>query len=298
MKTDPESFLSLTVRAASTDLAERVVAEAWDAGVSGVQELAVDGSGAIDLILYVSAERCEELTRAMAELASEGVVVGNPSAIEDVAWSEAWKDGLEAVVVSPNLVVRPSFVDFVPAPGQREIVLDPGQAFGTGGHASTRLALGWVDRLAPQLGGARRVLDAGTGSGVLAMAALARGAASAVGFDLDRVAVTEAQHWSRHNGFAGRLALFAGPIEALAECAFELVVANLLKSEVLPIGRALVQRLAPDGALVLSGLLAVERAEVEDAFGAWGLRGEAVLEEVDASGVTWISLCCTRQRRS
>jgi ribosomal protein L11 methyltransferase len=213
-----------------------------------------------------------------------------PVAEED--WTTRWREGLGVVRISERLAVRPPFAD--DGDGPPALVIEPGQAFGTGGHASTRIALRLLDSLGAEILTGARVLDAGTGSGVLALAALALGAASAVGFDLDPVAVREARANAARNRLAGRTRLFAGPLAALRAPAFDVVLANLLRSELLPILPGLVAALRPGGRAVLSGLLAGERAALGPALAAQGLRIEAELEEADPSGDRWLGLVTRR----
>ena len=137
------------------------------------------------------------------------------------------------------------------APASRiALRLPASRAFGTGGHESTRLALVALEE---EVQAGSRVLDAGTGSGVLALAAAGLGAAFAVGFDTDVDAVFVARENARRHSFAGRVGLFAGPIGA-ASGEFAIAVANMLPSELLPILPALRRRLESGGRLILSGI--------------------------------------------
>jgi len=233
----------------SPESAERAIAEAFEAGALGVEER--ERGGGVLLVIYLARDSVDAVMAAMAPLPGASLL-GAAESVEDVDWRERWKDGLVAVVVSPRLVVRPSFVPHVLAPGQCEVVIDPSQAFGTGGHASTLLALQWIDALCGDGDPPARVLDVGTGSGVLAFAALKLGAKRAVGFDLDAVAVGEAARAAVANGVGGRFDAFAGPIEALNAPVFDCVVVNMLRSETLPIAGQIAALVAPTGRLVLS----------------------------------------------
>ncbi|MCS5636853.1 MAG: 50S ribosomal protein L11 methyltransferase [Myxococcota bacterium] len=277
----------LVARVDSQDLADRVLAEVWAAGALGVEERS--GSSGIELIIYLDRPAESTIRDALLLFGGEGLRVGDSEDLGDDDWTEAWKEGLDAIVISSRLVVRPSFVEHVAEPGQQEIVVDPGQAFGTGGHESTRLALGWVDELVAGSRVAGRVLDVGTGSGVLALAALRLGADWALGFDLDRAAILEARQVAARNELADRLELFAGPIACLGEGTFDLVVANLLRAEVIPIARDIARTVSREGSLVLSGLLESDRGPVLEAFASCGLEpcGERSLR--DASGALWIA---------
>lgn len=272
------------------EAAEYVSAECFAAGAAGVEER-VQPEGVL-LFIYAEHSVVQQVVEAGCEAGARPV--GEAQEVEDLDWSQSWKAGLEPLEVSDRLVVRPSFVQFELRPGQKEIVIDPGQAFGTGGHASTSLVLEWLDVLSPQLSEHTRVLDVGSGTGVLALAALALGAGRAVGFDLDPRAAIEARVWADLNGYADRLSLFTGGIEALKREPFDLVVANLLSSEMLPIADELVARLAPQARVVFSGLLASEQELVEDALGQLGVKTQGARFLLDATGDHWVSLLMGR----
>lgn len=272
-------------RIASRTNADRewLLAEAFEAGAEGAEEQDAAGPGGEGIVhraeIYVRAsgiERVREQLLAVVERAGmTGAEVGAAEAMAPVDWSEEWKRGLGPIVISPRLLVRPPFSAVALAPGQREIVIDPGQAFGTGTHASTHLCLEWIDALLAERAGREaftRMLDVGTGSGILALAAVALGAGSALGFDLDAVAIEAAEEAARANGLAGAVRFVCLPIEEVpATPAFPLIVANLLKREMLPIAGEIAGRLAPAGSLVLAGLLEEDAAEVAARFAEFGL---------------------------
>jgi ribosomal protein L11 methyltransferase len=153
-------------------------------------------------------------------------------------------------------VVRPVRVDGA-APDEAaadaavEVVVDPGTAFGSGSHASTRLCLAALEPLAP---GARRVLDVGSGTGVLGVAALLLGPGTLVALDVDPGAVAATRRAVELNGVADRATVLDGSVSAVAGT-FDLVLANLLVPIVEELGPELVARVAPGGAIVVGGLL-------------------------------------------
>lgn len=178
-------------------------------------------------------------------------------------WNRQWARSVKPLQIG-RLVIRPSWEGVALGPQNLEIVLDPKQAFGTGHHATTRLLLEWLQ---DEVHGGERVLDVGTGSGILAMAALRLGAAQAVGIDHDPVAIDCARDYAKANGFGEELTLHCGALTG--EQAYDLVLANLDRGTLLE----LADRLASCARfrLLVSGLLTDQREEIVAAFAAAGL---------------------------
>jgi ribosomal protein L11 methyltransferase len=175
--------------------------------------------------------------------------------------------------------------DSLPPPSRIALKLPASRAFGTGGHESTRLALlALEEEVRPASG----VLDAGTGSGVLALAAAALGAARAVAFDTDADAVFVARENALRHPFGLRVALFAGPVDAAAG-RFSIVVANMLPEELDPIFPALAARVEPGGRLLLSGIPSESEGRLAAAARKRRLRLTARYREN-----SWTCLCLSR----
>jgi ribosomal protein L11 methyltransferase len=275
------------IACADAELLERAAAEAYDAGASG----ALETPGALEL--FAPERALAGVMAALAPFAREGLAIGAPAPERDTNWLEEWKRGLGPVVISPRLLVRPPFA---PAPSGfagTALVIEPGQAFGTGGHATTRLALAGLDALpAAALRGAR-VLDVGCGSGVLALAALALGAIHATGCDLDPLATSAAMAAARANGFASRASWLTGSTAAIASD-YDGVVANLIRSELTPLLGDFARLAKPGAWLVLAGLLASERETMREQLARAGFRVTHEREETDASGDAWLGITALR----
>ncbi|MDD2557316.1 MAG: 50S ribosomal protein L11 methyltransferase [Desulfuromonadaceae bacterium] len=179
-------------------------------------------------------------------------------------WAEGWKQYFTAVRIGKKLVIKPSweqtqFDDAV------TVTLDPGMAFGTGTHGTTRLCLEFIAHLHDSGHAARRILDVGTGSGILAIAGAALGAECVIACDIDPVAVQTAQDNAALNGCADRIEVTLDLVQDIGGT-FDLVVANILAEENVRLISELCARVAPGGYLVLSGILDEKVGYVTAAF--------------------------------
>jgi ribosomal protein L11 methyltransferase len=204
--------------------------------------------------------------RAAAEEAARMLGGGQIESVEEADWGEVWKRGLEPLVVG-RVFVRPSWVDAAPPPGTAEVVLDPGMAFGTGTHPTTALCLAALsDLLAARPG--TSVLDVGTGSGLLAIAAAKLGAGRVAANDEDPVAVRVARENAAANGAAVEIG--QEPVARIVGT-FDLVVANILANTLVELAGEISAKVAPGGTVLLSGILAPQEDEVCAAYVARGL---------------------------
>ena len=183
--------------------------------------------------------------------------------LADRAWECEWLTGFHAMCFGKRLWVSPDTFDVDTADAANAVIvrLDPGLAFGTGTHPSTALCLRWLDGL--DLEGLR-VLDYGCGSGILAIAALALGASSAVALDSDSQAIIATRENARKNGLEDSLFVTQNVAEATGT--FDIVVANILAGPLAQNAGDICGRVAPAGSLVLSGILAEQVDSVIEAY--------------------------------
>ena len=187
--------------------------------------------------------------------------------VDDADWTDAWKRHYVPQRIG-RVVIVPSWVPHEAAGGDAVIVLDPGMAFGTGLHPTTRACLDLLQQISPM---PARILDVGCGSGVLALAALRLGAESAVGHDTDPLAVDATRANAERNGVGGRLEVRNGTLPDAASERYPLVLANLVAALLVDLAPRLAGHLAPGGVLVAGGIIAGRAEEVVRAFEATGL---------------------------
>ncbi len=204
---------------------------------------------------------------------------------DDDDWHDSWKQFYAPIIFGDGaLLLRPSWLPRRPGDPERELVLDPGRAFGTGQHESTRLCLNLVCELAPATP-PRRVLDLGCGSGILALAAarLFPEITRLVAIDIDSEATATAAENAELNEIT-TIELHTGTVEA-ADGQYDLLFANIRPSVLIPAAKEIAARLAPKGDLLVSGVLIEEGDEVTAAYLACGL--ELAGSRIDGE---WIAL--------
>ncbi len=218
-------------------------------------------------------------------------------------WTEAWKQHYQLQRVGRRTVIVPAWEEYAPGPGEIAIRLEPGMAFGTGLHPTTRLCLRALeDHCAP----GTVLLDVGTGSGVLAIAAAKLGARSVLALDADGSAIPIARENVTMNGVEGQVTVRHGTLpggddvpvhflagdglELLDNGHFDLVVINILAHVIVSLTPALSARLAPGGTVIAAGLIDTQESLVTESFQAAGLHVVERAQEKD-----WVSLVAQRK---
>ena len=212
----------------------------------------------------------ESTERALWHLQAFGLRPVGPlrvRAVDDAGWADAWKEHYVAQRIG-RVVIVPSWAEEPLGEGEVAITLDPGMAFGTGLHPTTRGCLELLQEVEPV---PPTVLDVGCGSGILALAALRLGAGRAVGIDTDPLAVAAARENAARNGLADWFQARQGTLPAEPDERYDLVLANLVATVLVDLAPRLAAHLAPGGKLVASGIIEPRTAEVERALLAAGL---------------------------
>ena len=283
--TDLAAWLRVRLRAASEPEADLAADALVGAGAAAVRR---DGLR-LTTHLPVGATPGEAL-RVVRDALERAGIATPPGALDwaveaDRDWTEEWKAGLRARRIGERFVVHPTWIVPDAGPDDLRIAIDPGMAFGTAEHATTRGALRLLEAA-----GARgaSVLDAGTGSGILAIAALRLGAATVLAVDVDADAVAAARANLRLNGVDGRATVLVADVTPAwlggrPEAPLDLILANILSGVLEPLLPSLRDALAPRGSLIVSGILAEEASVFRRAAGSAGL----LIEREDVEEEWW-----------
>lgn len=273
-KGKPERWLCVEV-AASPIISEDVAAEVTERFGIGV-EITADG-----LRFHVEEGISpEEVGRALEEILAiyrpldpDAPASWRSALVRDENWGEEWKKFFKPLRVGSRFLICPSWEKAEPREGDLLIWMDPGRAFGTGQHETTRLCLEWLDRLGaetPPLAGSS-LLDVGTGSGILAMAGALLGCERVVGIDNDPEAIETAEENVEHNGVAGKIQLLEVEIGEVAGT-FDTLISNIQALPLIAMATAMCDHLGEGGRLALSGILVEQADAVRKAYEATGLR--------------------------
>ena len=204
--------------------------------------------------------------------------------IDEQDWAESWKAFFWPEKITSAIVVKPTWRDYTAQPHETVIEIDPGMAFGTGTHPTTAMCVQLLETYM-QRGGS--VLDVGTGSGILLIAAAKLGATAGLGVDADPVAVTVARENLDLNGIdSARFPVREGTLAQAVDQRFDMVVANILADVVIDLLDDIGRVLAPGGVVICSGIIETRRPDVERKMAEQGLELIDRLQRQE-----WVALC-------
>lgn len=273
------------------DLSDEASAELFGLGALGVEErdsttLHKGMEGKVTLVASFSDH----------EAAAEAIDSLEPSwnpVLEEIlgdAWRDAWKEHFHPFALTPRITIRPPWEPYTAKHAEEHVlILEPGRAFGTGLHATTSLVARSLDQERARLAGAR-VLDVGTGSGILAIVALTLGASYAVATDNDPDVIDVVFENAERNGLRDRVSASTRELIEIQE-RFPIVVANIEARVLIPMASELSDKVQEGGLLVLSGILVGQEQEVLAAY--------PTLQFVrDGREGDWICIVLARAERS
>ncbi len=255
-------WAEITIEAteASADAATNIMIEEGCGGTASREQadtVSVTGYLPVDDRLEGKLTSIRERVRLLPEL---GLVLISPELsikwVEDDDWATAWKKYFKPIRFG-RIVVKPSWEEFEPGPDDVIVEIDPGMAFGTGNHPTTALCLMLLQELVT---GGEIVLDVGTGSGILAIAAAKLGASHVTGLDYDPVAVEAAIRNVEMSGLSDRIDIREADNPSAFDGKAELVIANIIPNVIIGMASDLAAKVKPGGKLVTSGIV-IERAD-------------------------------------
>lgn len=268
-----EIYLEVIVSVSSGDI-ELLESYLWNLEPEGIEER--DNL----IILFFRTDSIEKVTEAASLLNSlkEKGIIGEYSIdhrlLEDKNWNEEWEKSLTVIRVTDRVVIRPVFREY--EAGENEIVLDiiPKMSFGTGEHETTKLMLQAVERFVKP---GMRVLDVGSGTAVLAIAAIKFGAESAVAVDDDIWCKINGDENTELNNVENQVRVIHGTINDIDEEGFDCVLANIHKNVLIEIAPDIKNKAVKGGMVILSGLLKKDQDDILNIYTRLGFRTESVL---------------------
>lgn len=255
---------------------EDVSALLFEMGCAGVQEDAVDQG--VCLIAYFEGLETQKTVQVACEKLIAKLNIGSEVHLElvpDEDWTTSWRDYFTPVYATPRIVICPAWAPEPIPDGGFAILIDPKMAFGTGHHETTRLALTGLEAC---VSSGAAVLDVGTGSGILSIAAMKLGATSVVAVDTDPPAIENTQENLLLNGVLEGVVVKEGSVGDVGDM-FDVVVANIISSILVPLLPAIASRTHTGGRVVLGGVLARESVSFRGAVLAAGFAIDQLLEE-------------------
>ena len=263
--------------------------------ITRTAEEAETGDGAITITLYFedNEEGRTRLSEAEKLLSGiEGVSFRTKETGDDSEWLYKWQEHFKPSKVGERIVVKPGWEDYEAADGELVIEMDPGMAFGSGLHETTSMCIKAFEK---DLGGAYdpsrypiKVLDVGTGTGILAMAAVLLGADEALGIDIDDEAVRVSNENIVKNGLEGRISIRHGNLMDGINYDPDIIVANLMADLVVMLSPAAAAQLRPGGVYITSGILDIKEDIVKKAIEDAGFDIIEVLADGEWRAITAI----------
>lgn len=244
--------------------------------VSGLLwQLDIDGITETDDSLVVFVNSSKEISRNDFENILNGLITDGSihsfaieeKTLEDKNWNEEYEKNVRVIEVTDRIVIKPSFKNYTPKPEQIIITIDPKMSFGTGEHATTKLVLQQLENFVPSHG---KVLDVGSGTGVLGIASVMLGASSALCIDNDEWCSLNGSENVKANNLQEKVEIRLAEIQQIAENDFDLIVANINKHILLEIAEQIKQKIKKTGVLILSGLLITDEPDIVQRYSSIG----------------------------
>jgi len=240
----------------------------WQFDLDGINE--TDNS----LLLFADASKgisIDNIRGLLGKMVAEGLILSftiDQETLEDKNWNEEYEKNVRVIEVSDRVVIKPSFKNYDAKQGQTIITIDPKMSFGTGEHATTKLVLRLIEK---HVKAGDKVLDVGSGTGVLGICAVMLGASSSLGIDNDEWCLLNGTENIKANNLEQKSEVRQAEITEIEESSFDLIVANINKRILLDIAPNLREKLVPSGKLILSGLLQTDKEDILEKYASLNL---------------------------
>jgi len=239
----------------------------WQLEITGVSEevncLKVFSNGESKLTPEVLSI---ELNKLVDEKLIQNFIV-EENLLEDKNWNEEWEKSLNVIKVTDKIIIKPTFREYEPKPDEIIINIVPKMSFGTGEHQTTKLVLMLLEKYLTK---GCKLLDVGSGTGILAIAAIKLGAASAIAVDNDEWCFENGTENCQLNNVEDKIKVILGEINNVEEKRFNLITANIQKNILLQIANGIKNHVQKDGIVILSGLLIYDEEEIIRTYGKIG----------------------------
>jgi ribosomal protein L11 methyltransferase len=214
----------------------------------------------------------EQFSVALMKLKNEKLIESfkiEKEILEDKNWNEIWEQSREVIRVSDNIVIKPTFKEYSAKPDEIVLTIDPKMSFGTGEHQTTKLILRLLEKYITK---GMKVLDVGSGTGILAIASVKLGASRAVAVDFDEICLENCEENCALNEVNDAVEVLTGEIDNVKGNDFDLILANIQKNVLLEIAEKIKSKLKTGGVVILSGLLDIDKEAIEEKYHSLGFR--------------------------
>lgn len=241
----------------------------WQCDITGITEevncLKVFAEGSSSLS---SGEISDMLQKVVNEKLIQNFIV-EENLFEDRNWNEEWEKSLNVIKVSDKIVIKPTFKEYSPAPVEIIINIVPKMSFGTGEHQTTKLVIKFLEKYLEK---DSRLLDVGSGTGILSIIAAKLGASSAIAVDNDEWCYNNGTENCKINDVREKVQVVLGEIKDIHEKEFDIITANIQKNILIEIAHQLKERLKKGGILILSGLLITDEIDITEYYQKIGFK--------------------------
>lgn len=234
----------------------------WELNIDGVNEEV----NCIRVFASVDGPSLEEINKQLDKLCEQNMLRSffvEENIVEGKNWNEEWENSINIIKVTDKIIIKPTFRNYEASEDEIVLIIDPKMSFGTGEHQTTKLMLRLIEKYVKNNS---KVLDIGSGTAVLAIAALKLGAGTAVAVDIDEWCLENAKENVRLNHVADKIEILMGELNDVREDNFDMILANIQKNVLLNISSEMKRKIKKDGTLIISGLLNSDEKDIVNSY--------------------------------